>query len=90
MSSGVGVVQFSVGFSGKAAEVRFKHLKEVKGSQPEAIWGQSTSGNGPVGKAPGLCKPQKTAAKSGEIDLTALWAMVGLRVLLLGKMQSYW
>lgn len=41
-SSGLGAVYFQWGFQGEGS----RHTKEVKGSQPVAVWGQSTSSEG--------------------------------------------
>lgn len=88
-SRGLGAVRFQWGFQGELQKGEGSRHMEVKGSQPVAVWGQSTSSEGPVRKAPGLSKAQKTARKSGKmVDLTALWAMVGLGVLPLGKLWT--
>lgn len=91
-SRGLGAVRFQWGFQGelqKGEGSRHMEVKGSQGSQPVAVWGQSTSSEGPVRKTPGLSKAQKTARKSGKmVDLTALCAMVGLGVLPLGKLWT--
>lgn len=82
-------MRFHWAFQGELQKGGGSRHMAVKGSQPVAGWGQSTSSEGPVRKAPGLSKAQKTVRRSGKmVDLTALWAMVGLGVLPLGKLWT--